>query len=116
MLELLDIAKRLHARAVSVDVAAGGGPARHERGEIREPALAQEYAILAANLKVPRPERHVLAVALGHVSVHARLNRVNDRNPLVKRACVVHVLHASRAVVVSKLLDHLTDRHLKFAV
>ena len=37
-------------------------------------------------------------------------------NPRIKRACVVHVLHAGRTVVVTKFLDHLTDRHLKLSV
>ena len=116
VLELLDISKSLHAWAVSVDVAAGSSPTRHKRREVREPALTQEHAILASDLKVPRSERHVLAIALGHVSVHARLNSVDHGNPRIKRACVVHVLHASRTVVVTKFLDHLTDRHLKLSV
>ena len=116
VLELLDVSERLHARAVAVDVAANYRPARAERREVLEPALAQEHAFLAADLEVIRTPRHVLGVALADVAVGARLDGVDHGHPLVKVPGAVHVLHRHAALLEAELLDHLRDGHLELAV
>ena len=83
MLELLDVSKCFHARAVAVNVSAGGCPPGNKAREVLETADAQELVLLPADLEIPRPKRHVLAVALLDVAVSTRLNGVDNGNPLV---------------------------------
>ena len=116
VLKLLDVSKCFHARAVTVNVAASGCPPGDKTRKVLETANAQELVLLSANLKIPRPERHVLAVALLDVAVGTRLNGVDNGNPLVQVATVVHVLDRVGAVVVTKLLHNLANGLFKFAV
>ena len=94
VLQLLDVAERLHARAGSVNVAARFVPARRKRGEAIKPTLTQELVVraIAARLKIDRPPGFVLAVFHARIAVHARLDRVYHRHPRIKVAGRVQVL------------------------
>ena len=118
VLELLDVAKRLHARGAAVDVAAHLVP---PGAQCREPvvaALAQRavVACVVAWLEVDRPERLVLRVAHPWVAVYARLDRVDHRHPGLKCAAVVQALDGVAAVLVPELADQLAHGLFELAV
>ena len=116
VLQLLDVAERFHARRVAIDVAATNAPSWNQCGESAESALAQELALVAADLEVARFIRHVLAVLLGRVSIRARFNCVDDGYPLVKTAAIKQVPHRVRAVLVTEFRHDLGYSLLKFTV
>ena len=116
MLQLADVAQRFHARAVAVDVAARGRPARHQRRELLEAGLGQVAARLAAGLEIDRLPRHVLRVALGGVAVAARLDRVDHRHPGIEVAAVEKSAHRRAHLVAAELAHHLRHGQIELAV
>ena len=84
VLQLLDVTKRFHARAVAVDVTTSSGPAWRQGRKQFKARLSQELAVVAAHLKMVRRKGHVHVVALAIVSVCTRLDGMNDGHPCVK--------------------------------
>ena len=115
-LQLLGVAQRIHRRAGAINVAAVHAPARAQRREVVEPALAQHLARFAARLQVHAAPCHVLAVALAGVTLVARLNGVHHRHPGVIAPVVVQPPHRQRALIAPKLAHQLFGRHGELTV
>ena len=116
MRQLPDVAQRLHARTIAVDVATRSRPARSQHREPLETGLTQVLSFLGADFDVAGPERHIQVVGLGLVVILARLDGMDDRDPLVKALGVVGLADGFADILQPKLADQLTDGHVKFAV
>ena len=116
MLQLLDVAESLHTRGIAVDVAADNAPARTHHWKVLVSTLSQKFTVISANLKVTTAKRHVLRILLRRIPVLTRLNRMNNRYPLIQTASVIQIPDRMRAILVSKLLDEFGNRLVKLSV
>ena len=116
LLQLLNIAKRLHARRVSVYVATGHVPTGREHLEFLIPRFAQALVLVAADLVVDRLPRHIGRVNFGKVPILAGFDSVYDRDPLIKRTALEHTHYVATTIFFSKFLNHFPYGLLKLAI
>ena len=96
-------------------MAARYAPARTQRRETRIAALAQYLPLRRVLFQIDRAPRHLFRRLAG-VAHFARFYRMDEGNPVVEAAVVVHRPHRLRDVVIAKLAHHFRHGFVELAV
>ena len=116
MLQLADVAKRLHGRAGAVDVAARYRPTRAKGGKALKPALAQHLPLWRTLLKIDTAPGHIARQWAVEIAHGARLNGMDDGDRLLQCAILKLAAHRLTDSVQPKLAHGLAHGFFKLTV
>ena len=109
VLQLADVAERLHCRAGAVDVAARYRPARAEGREALETALAQHLPLCCALLKIDAAPGHIARQRTVEIAYRARLDGMDDGDRLLQCPALELAAHRLTDGVQPKLAHRLLE-------
>ena len=126
MLQLFDIAKRIHAGTAPVHITAQYIPTRNIDWHLLETTFKQNLFTFATVFKIDRPNWHVHLITFRKIPIliASRLNQMNNSNQTVKLIWFPQLLSCrtntfpidlSCVLIKTKLFNNLTNRHRKVA-